>query len=58
MLLRRTVPFMAATVLNSPRAVEVSLYIAAMLSALRELLSPPPPERRSISFTADLEQKS
>jgi hypothetical protein len=84
---------MAATVLNSPRAVEMSLYvvrafvqlreyissnkelahrldmlesriekkltshddaIAAMLSAIRELMHPPVPKRRGIGFTADL----
>ena len=82
---------MAATVLNSPRAVEMSLYvvrafvqlrewissnkelarrldaleariekkltshdeaIATMLSAIRELMHPPAPKRRSIGFTA------
>lgn len=85
---------MAATVLNSPRAVEMSLYvvrafvqlrewissnkelarrldqleariekkltshdeaIAAMLSAIRELMQPPAPKRRAIGFTADLD---
>lgn len=85
---------MAATVLNSPRAVEMSLYvvrafvqlrewissnkelarrldapeariekkltshdeaIAAMLSAIRELMHPPPTRRRAIGFTADLD---
>jgi hypothetical protein len=85
---------MAATVLNSPRAVEMSLYvvrafvqlrewissnkelarrldaleariekkltshdeaIATMLSAIRELMHPPAPKRRSIGFTADLD---
>ncbi|MDR2215002.1 MAG: ORF6N domain-containing protein [Nevskiaceae bacterium] len=80
---------MAATVLNSPRAVETSLYvvrafvqlrqlltantafvrkleelerkykhhdeaIAAILSAIRELMNPPVPKRRPIGFTADL----
>lgn len=84
---------MAATILNSPRAVEMSIYvvrafvqlreilssnkdlarrldqleariekkltthddaIAAMLSAIRELMNPPPPKRRPIGFTADL----
>ena len=83
---------MAATVLNSPHAVEMSLYvvrafvrlrellssnkelarrfaqlearlathdeaITAILSAIRELMSPTPPKRRSIGFTADLEEK-
>lgn len=87
---------MAATVLNSPRAVEVSIYvvrafvqmremlasnkelarrfdeleerlekrltiqdeaIAAILSAIRELMHPSLPKRRSIGFTADLEAK-
>jgi hypothetical protein len=28
--------------------------IAAMLSAIRELMNPPPPKRRPIGFTADL----
>jgi len=84
---------MAATVLNSPRAVEMSIYvvrafvqlrellssnkelakrldqleariekklaihddaIAAMLSAIRELMHPPAPKRRGIGFTADV----
>jgi hypothetical protein len=87
---------MAATILNSPRAVEMSIYvvrafvqlrelissnkdlarrldqleariekklathddaIAAMLSAIRQLMNPPPPKRRGIGFTADLETK-
>ena len=42
----------AANVLNSPRA------IAAILSAIRELLHPPVPKRRPIGFTAELEEKS
>ena len=87
---------MAATILNSPRAVEMSIYvvrafvqlrellssnkelasrldeleariekqlanhddaIAAMLSAIRELMHPPAPKRRGIGFTADLSGK-
>jgi hypothetical protein len=87
---------MAATVLNSPRAVEMSIYvvrafvqlrellnsnkelakrldqleariekkltthddaIAAMLSALRDLMNPPVAKRRGIGFTADLNPK-
>jgi hypothetical protein len=32
--------------------------IAAILSAIRELLRPPVPKRRPIGFTADLEEKS
>jgi hypothetical protein len=32
--------------------------IAAILSAIRELLHPPVPERRLIGFTSDLEEKS
>ena len=87
---------MAAMILNSPRAVEMSVYvvrafvhlrellssnrelarrfaqletrldkkltehdlaIAAILSAIRELMNPPPPKRRPIGFTADLEEK-
>jgi len=86
---------MAATVLNSSRAVEMSIYvvrafvqlrelltsnkelaqrldeleariekkltghdeaIAAMLSAIRQLMSPTAPKRRGIGFTADLGQ--
>src|ERR1700730_16515545 len=31
--------------------------IAAILSAIRELMNPTPPKRRSIGFTADLEEK-
>jgi hypothetical protein len=88
---------MAASVLNSPQAVEMSVYvvrafvhlrellssnrelarrfaqlearldkkltehdlaIAAILSAIRELMHPTPPKRRPIGFTADLEEKS
>lgn len=87
---------MAATILNSPRAVEMSIYvvrafvqlrelissnkdlarrldqleariekklathddaIAAMLSAIRQLMNPPPPKRRPIGFTANLGEK-
>lgn len=83
----------AANVLNSPRAVEMGIYvvrafvklrellasnrelarrfdeletrldkkltvhdqqIAAILSAIRELMNPPEPKRRAIGFTADL----
>ena len=86
---------MAATVLNSPRAVEMSIYvvrafvqlhatlasnaeltlrldrlesgierklkahdeaIAAMFSAIRELMKPTPPNRRGIGFTADIDK--
>jgi hypothetical protein len=86
---------MTATVLNSPRAVEMSVYIvrafvklrellvsnrelakrlgelearlekkltthdqaiAAMLSAIRQLLNPPARKRRPVGFTADLDQ--
>ena len=82
---------MAATILNSPRAVEMSVYvvrafvhlrellasntalarklnelegklknhdeaITAILSAIHELMNPPPPNRRGIGFTADLEK--
>ena len=32
--------------------------IAAILSAVRELMNPPAPSRRPIGFTADLEDKS
>jgi hypothetical protein len=32
--------------------------IAAILSAIRELMNPPVPKRRGIGFTADLEEKS
>jgi hypothetical protein len=81
---------MAATILNSSRAVQMSLYvvrafvqlrdllasntelarrldelqrtldghdevIAAILSAIRELMSPPEPKRRGIGFTANVE---
>ncbi|MFO1399868.1 MAG: ORF6N domain-containing protein [Steroidobacteraceae bacterium] len=80
---------MAATILNSPRAVEMSLYvvrafvrlrdllasnsalarkldeleckyqhhdaaIVAILSAIRELTSPPASKRRGVGFTADI----
>src|SRR6185312_10884600 len=81
---------MAATVLNSRRAVEMSVYVVRafvklreviatnrelahkvaqlerklethddaileLLAAIRELMSPPQPERRGIGFTADLD---
>jgi ORF6N domain len=88
---------MAATILKSRRAIEMSIFvvrafvqlrellnsnkelarrldqleariekkltthdeaIAAMLSAIRELMNPPVPKRRGIGFTADLEEKS
>jgi len=84
---------MAASILNSPRAVEMSVYvvrafvqlrellasntalacklnelegkfknhdeaIAAILSAIRELMNPPSPKRRGIGFTANLDEKS
>jgi hypothetical protein len=39
---------MLSSVLNSERA------IAAILSAIRELINPPPPKRRPIGFTANL----
>ena len=87
---------MTATVLNSPRAVEMSVHvvrafvklremlasnkelarrfaqletrldkkltdhdeaIAAILSAIRQLMHPPTPKRRPIGFTADLNEK-
>lgn len=32
--------------------------IAAMLSAIRQLLNPPRPKRRPIGFTADLDEKA
>jgi hypothetical protein len=86
---------MAASILNSSRAVEMSLYvvrafvqmrelfssnkelarrfaqletrlnkglaehddaIAAILSAIRQLMNPPPPQRRGIGFTADIDR--
>ena len=50
----------AATILSSPRAVERSVFvvraIAAVLSAIRELMNPPAPARRGIGFTADLDK--
>jgi hypothetical protein len=83
---------MAATILNSSRAVEMSVYvvrafvqlrellasntalarklnelegklknhdetITAILSAIRELMSPPTPKRRGIGFTANIDEK-
>ena len=32
--------------------------ITAILSAIRELMNPPPPKRRPIGFTANLDEKS
>ncbi len=84
---------MAATILNSPRAIEMSVYvvrafvqlrnllssnrelfrrfaqlearlekhdeaIAAILSAIRQLMTSPVPKRRGIGFTADIEETS
>ena len=74
---------MAAAILNTPRAVEMSVYvvrafvqlrellasntallknhdeaIAAILSAIRELMNPPAPTRRPIGITANLDEKS
>ena len=84
---------MAATILDSPRAVAMSVYvvrafvqlremlasktalvrklneldgklknhdeaITAILSAIRELMNPPPPKRRGIGFTASINEKS
>ncbi len=88
---------MAATILNSPRAVKMSIYvvrafvqlrdlggsnkdlaerlnqleariekklathddaIAAMLSAIRQLMNPPPAKRRGIGFTANIDDKA
>ncbi len=87
---------MAATILNSPRAIEMSVYvvrafvqlrellasnkelarrfaqletrldkkltthdeaIAAILSAIRQLMHPPVPKRRPIGFTANIDDK-
>jgi hypothetical protein len=83
----------AANVLNSPRAIQMGIYvvrafvqlrellasntalarklnklksnlkdhdeaITAILSAIRELMNPPPPKRRGIGFTADIREKS
>jgi hypothetical protein len=66
---------MVATILSSPRAIEMSVYvvrafvrvdkkltihdeaIAAILSAIRQLMHPPVPKRRPIGFTADLREK-
>jgi hypothetical protein len=59
---------MAATILNSPRAVEMSVFVvrafvrlrellasnAAILSAIRELTHPPATKGRGIGFTADI----
>ena len=86
----------AANVLNSPKAIEMGIYvvraflrlreilisntelarqfaqlearldkkltdhdeaIAAILSAIRQLMSPPPTKRRGIGFTADIDRK-
>jgi hypothetical protein len=88
---------MVAAILNSPRAVEMSVYvvrafvklrkllgsnrelarrfaqlearldkklaahdtaIAAILSAIRQLMNPSTPKRRGIGFTADLRERS
>jgi hypothetical protein len=60
---RRNLPYVftehgaiqAANVLNSGRAAEMSVYVVrALLAAIRELMRPAPPSRRSIGFTADM----
>ena len=57
---------MAATVLNSPRAVAMSVYVATLdasthrqfeevYEAIRALMAPPDVKSRPIGFTADIE---
>ena len=41
---------MAATVLNTARPVEVSVYVVRAFVRLRELMTPPVPEKRPIGF--------
>jgi phage regulator Rha-like protein len=53
---------MAATILNSPRAIEMSVYVVRAFVQLREMLArqlmhPSIPKRRPIGFTADLREK-
>jgi hypothetical protein len=43
----------AANVLNSPHAIAMGVYV---LSAIRELTNPPASKRRSIGFTAIIEE--
>jgi hypothetical protein len=40
------------------RLTEHDQQIAAILSAIRQLMHPLPPKRRGIGFTADLEERS
>jgi hypothetical protein len=51
---------MAATILNSPRTVETSIYVVRAFVQLRELLAfnKELTKRRPIGFTADLDEKS
>jgi phage regulator Rha-like protein len=53
---------MAATILNGPRAIEMSVYVVRAFVQLREMLArqlmhPSIPKRRPIGFTADLREK-
>jgi hypothetical protein len=45
----------AARDTTGEKAHEHDQAIAAILSAIRELMNPPPPKRRPIGFTADLD---
>jgi hypothetical protein len=40
------------------KLTEQDVAIAAILSAIRELMHPSPPEQRPIGFTADLNEKA
>jgi len=45
---------MAATILNSSQAVEMSLYVVRAFVRIRELTNLPAPKHRGIGFTADI----
>jgi hypothetical protein len=41
---------MAANLLSSPRAIEVSVYVVRAFVRLSELMTPPEPPKRPIGF--------
>ena len=43
---------MAATILNSQRAVDMSVFVVRAFVEYRQLMTPPEPKKRSIGFLA------
>jgi len=56
--LRPQSPWAAAAGAISPTLATHDDAIAAMISAIRQLMNPLPPKRRGIGFTADIHDKS